>query len=379
MPNSGKSQGAAEASTTDALNPSSGIGNEKSPSGELCGPASASPVGIEQLGGPVSVRWRAMRHGIPGIYGNVGLLEAPAQVERVLPNGQVEVLGPSPFAPPGTQLQTRLSVDSRGRAYIMFARTPPFGTTTTLGVSRYISGGDPEFLGSVSVQRMDFHAFGEILQDSNPGWQPFGFAGGLLDGDTGLTRFGSRDLDSQTGRWTSKDPIGFGGGDTSLYSYVGHDPVNAIDPDGNEIKVIGDKKQFWAAVQYLRQDPGMAKIIDQLVRSDDVLEVEVRATYSNPHYNPNGNRIVWGALCANSTTEGGTQSPALILGHEFAHAARNPLMLRLGQWPTGDSYDTFEEKRVIRGPEAAAAQSLGEARRYSHRGRLYVVSSSTSR
>ena len=29
------------------------------------------------------------------------------------------------------------------------------------------------------VQRMDFDAFGEVIQDSNAGWQPFGFAGGL--------------------------------------------------------------------------------------------------------------------------------------------------------------------------------------------------------
>ena len=42
------------------------------------------------------------------------------------------------------------------------------------------------------VQRMDFGPFGERLQDSNPGFQPFGFAGGLYDPDTGLVRFGAR-------------------------------------------------------------------------------------------------------------------------------------------------------------------------------------------
>lgn len=29
------------------------------------------------------------------------------------------------------------------------------------------------------VQRMDFDEFGRITQDTNPGWQPFGFAGGI--------------------------------------------------------------------------------------------------------------------------------------------------------------------------------------------------------
>ena len=35
---------------------------------------------------------------------------------------------------------------------------------------------------------------GNITSDTNPGFQPFGFAGGLYDTDTGLTRFGARDL-----------------------------------------------------------------------------------------------------------------------------------------------------------------------------------------
>jgi uncharacterized protein RhaS with RHS repeats len=41
-----------------------------------------------------------------------------------------------------------------------------------------------------------------------------------------------RDYDAETGRWTAKDPIGFGGGDANVYVYVGNDPVNLIDPAG---------------------------------------------------------------------------------------------------------------------------------------------------
>ena len=75
-------------------------------------------------------------------------------------------------------------------------------------------------------------AFGRIVSDSNPGFQPFGFAGGLYDADTKLIRFGARDYDPETGRWTSKDPIRFGGGDSNLYGYVTNDPVNFVDPLG---------------------------------------------------------------------------------------------------------------------------------------------------
>ena len=82
------------------------------------------------------------------------------------------------------------------------------------------------------VQRMDYDAFGRVITDTNPGFQPFGFAGGLYDSHTGLVRFGARDYDPETGRWTSRDPMLFGGGDTNLYGYVLADPVNWIDPTG---------------------------------------------------------------------------------------------------------------------------------------------------
>jgi RHS repeat-associated protein len=82
------------------------------------------------------------------------------------------------------------------------------------------------------VQRLDYDEFGRVLSDTSPGFQPFGFAGGLYDPDTGLVRFGARDYDAHTGRWTAREPLGFGGGDTNHYAYVFSDPVNLIDPNG---------------------------------------------------------------------------------------------------------------------------------------------------
>jgi len=83
------------------------------------------------------------------------------------------------------------------------------------------------------VKEVTYDTFGNILVDSDPVFKvPFGFAGGLYDPDTGLTRFGYRDYDAYTGKWTAKDPIGFDGGDTNLYGYVLGDPVNFVDPNG---------------------------------------------------------------------------------------------------------------------------------------------------
>jgi RHS repeat-associated protein len=93
------------------------------------------------------------------------------------------------------------------------------------------------------VQRMDYDAFGIITLDTNPGFQPFGFAGGIYDQQTQLVRFGSRDYDAQTGRWTAKDSRLFSGGDTNLYGYVLNDPINLRDPNGQDAL-----EAFWERV-----------------------------------------------------------------------------------------------------------------------------------
>nr|WP_301288388.1 RHS repeat-associated core domain-containing protein [Natronospira proteinivora] len=82
------------------------------------------------------------------------------------------------------------------------------------------------------AQRLDYDAFGRVLEDTNPGFQPFGFAGGIYDQHTELVRFGVRDYDPKTGRWTAKDPIRFDGDGPNLYGYVLNDPVNWWDPAG---------------------------------------------------------------------------------------------------------------------------------------------------
>jgi RHS repeat-associated protein len=82
------------------------------------------------------------------------------------------------------------------------------------------------------AQRISYDAWGKVTSDTSPGFQPFGFAGGLVDPDTGLVRFGTRDYDPVAKQWLSRDTVGFAGG-LNQYAYAGGDPVNRIDPSGH--------------------------------------------------------------------------------------------------------------------------------------------------
>ena len=88
------------------------------------------------------------------------------------------------------------------------------------------------------MEQIDYDAFGnQTVSNVAGGWDatlvPFGFGGGLYDPDTGLIHLGTRDYDPHTGRWTARDPLGLGAGDTAtLYGYAFGDPVNVVDPSG---------------------------------------------------------------------------------------------------------------------------------------------------
>jgi len=103
------------------------------------------------------------------------------------------------------------------------------------------------------AQELRYDPFGNVTLDTNPGFQPFGYAGGLYDPDTELTRFGARDYDAHTGRWTARDPIAFGGGQTNLYVYVGNDPINYVDPNGEAAlpaAVLAALGAIWAGIEF---------------------------------------------------------------------------------------------------------------------------------
>jgi RHS repeat-associated protein len=75
---------------------------------------------------------------------------------------------------------------------------------------------------------------------------PVGFAGafGVLREPNGLYYMNARYYDPTLGRFLSEDPLGLGGGDLTLYSYAGNNPVVFVDPSG----LCSQKNGFTATI-----------------------------------------------------------------------------------------------------------------------------------
>ena len=84
-----------------------------------------------------------------------------------------------------------------------------------------------------ALKVVDVDAFGQVIGDSDPTLSlAVGFAGGIADETTGFVRFGFRDYDPRTGRFTTTDPALFATDQLHLYVYGQNDPVNRQDPTG---------------------------------------------------------------------------------------------------------------------------------------------------
>ena len=89
-------------------------------------------------------------------------------------------------------------------------------------------------IGGIVVDSYSYKAFGGELASGNGTANPhryIGLYGYYVDKTTRLY-VRARHLDVTDGRWMSKDPIGFEGGDTNLFRYVRNGPVTLLDPDG---------------------------------------------------------------------------------------------------------------------------------------------------
>jgi len=82
------------------------------------------------------------------------------------------------------------------------------------------------------VARYSYDAFGMVTASDPVFGNAYAYTGREWDKELGLYYYRARYYDPMEGRFISKDPIGFAGGDLNLYRYVRNDPANWIDPSG---------------------------------------------------------------------------------------------------------------------------------------------------
>ena len=138
------------------------------------------------------------------------------------------------------------------------------------------------------------------------------------------------------------------------------------------------RSDFLLAREYLSRDAVERRLFERLDRSARHFHLTIN-NRGDDHFDANSNTIAWDPYSALRTTRGATQSPALGLGHEVAHALEAPSREASLQSRSLPHYDNAEERRVIRGSERHAARTLGEGVRYDHRGTPYRVLTPVSR
>jgi len=88
--------------------------------------------------------------------------------------------------------------------------------------------------------------------------------GAYTDNETGLVLMGHRYYDAGTGRFLTRDPMGYGGG-INLYGFTGNNPVNEMDPDGLRPGHHG----FRVQPQTITAIPGAVLITHTAINVDD--------------------------------------------------------------------------------------------------------------
>lgn len=114
---------------------------------------------------------------------------------------------------------------------------------------------------------MEYLPFGELLVDEhkNSYNSPFKYNGKEFDKETGNYFYGTRYYDPKWSIFISVDPLAEKYPSISSYAYVANNPINAIDPDGREIRFVVKGEN---GNRYLKYENGQAYWTDTGKRYD---------------------------------------------------------------------------------------------------------------
>lgn len=83
-----------------------------------------------------------------------------------------------------------------------------------------------------TAKSYSYDAYGNIVDQTGAVDQSYTYTGREFDSESGLYYLRARYYDPTTGRFLQKDPIGFNGGDFTLYAYARGNASNRSDPFG---------------------------------------------------------------------------------------------------------------------------------------------------
>uniref|UniRef100_A0AB33IXV5 RHS repeat-associated core domain-containing protein n=1 Tax=Prevotella sp. GTC17253 TaxID=3236793 RepID=A0AB33IXV5_9BACT len=229
----------------------------------------------------------------------------------------------------------------------------------------------------------------------------FQYNGKELDRMHGLDwyDYGARHYDAVLGRWMCMDPLVEKTFPVSGYIYCLNNPIKFIDPNGDKAMIwYVDKNGKNRTFMYdgtQKRVPNNAFVLDFVhtynylkgkeagenlckAVTDPNIIIEVQESSEENLYDNSDRRytVFWMPRKGLRTSDGGKQSPAVRLEHEFDHALddiKNHKEHREKREVRDSQYDNAEEKRVIRGSETKTARKLGESIRTNHRGTDYDV------
>jgi RHS repeat-associated protein len=131
-----------------------------------------------------------------------------------------------------------------------------------------------------AAAKYEYSPYGELLTSTGTyaGTNPFRFSTKYTDSETGLSYFGYRYYNPETGRWLNRDPIEEKGG-LNLYGYVQNGPISKNDRLGDSIfthilKVLwngywGDgNPQFWEDEDGLIQSQPETQVAMEKLKAD---------------------------------------------------------------------------------------------------------------